>query len=54
MMFVHGCHAGGTILHVAKDIAENNVGSRVLAVCSETMLASFQTPTSGFNILTFL
>jgi predicted naringenin-chalcone synthase len=49
MMFVHGCHAGGTILRVAKDIAENNVGSRVLAVCSETMLASFQTPTSGFN-----
>ncbi|GAU46459.1 hypothetical protein TSUD_402260 [Trifolium subterraneum] len=32
MMFVHGCHAGGTILRVAKDIAENNVGSRVLAV----------------------
>ncbi|KAL5075659.1 hypothetical protein RYX36_014643 [Vicia faba] len=44
MMFVYGCHAGGTILRVAKGVAENNVGSRVLVVCSETMLASLQTP----------
>jgi len=48
MVFGHGCHAGGTILRIAKDMAENNVGSRVLAVCSETMLASFQRPTDNF------
>jgi chalcone synthase len=48
IVFGHGCHAGGTILRIAKDMAENNVGSRVLAVCSETMLASFQTPTDNF------
>lgn len=48
MVFGHGCHAGGTILRIAKDMAENNVGSRVLVVCSETMLASFQTPTDNF------
>ncbi|KVI08857.1 Chalcone/stilbene synthase, N-terminal [Cynara cardunculus var. scolymus] len=30
-----GCFAGGTVLRLAKDIAENNKGSRVLVVCSE-------------------
>ncbi|KAJ1387357.1 Thiolase-like [Sesbania bispinosa] len=47
MMFVHGCHAGGTVLRVAKDIAENNVGSRVLAVCAETTFASFHAPSAS-------
>lgn len=47
MLFSHGCHAGGTILRVAKDIAENNPGSRVLAVCSETMFASFRAPSES-------
>ncbi|CAJ1974291.1 unnamed protein product [Sphenostylis stenocarpa] len=44
MLFSHGCHAGGTILRVAKDIAENNPASRVLAVCAETMLSAFRAP----------
>lgn len=49
MMFFHGCHAGGVILRVAKHIAENNAGSRVLVVCVETMLATFQKPTTSLT-----
>ncbi|KAL4333412.1 hypothetical protein GQ457_07G016330 [Hibiscus cannabinus] len=35
MMYQQGCFAGGTVLRVAKDLAENNKGARVLVVCSE-------------------
>ncbi|KAM7258853.1 hypothetical protein ACFE04_014594 [Oxalis oulophora] len=35
MMYHQGCHGGGTVLRVAKDLAENNRGSRVLVVNSE-------------------
>ncbi|KAI4294840.1 hypothetical protein MLD38_037468 [Melastoma candidum] len=35
MMYMQGCFAGGTVLRLAKDLTENNRGSRVLVVCSE-------------------
>ncbi|KAL4620506.1 hypothetical protein ACB092_06G159300 [Castanea dentata] len=39
-----GCYADGTILRIAKDLAENNVAARVLAVCSEMTVDSFRGP----------
>ncbi|XLT29794.1 hypothetical protein HN873_061086, partial [Arachis hypogaea] len=47
MIFNTGCHGGGTILRVAKDIAENNAGSRVLVVWAEVALAYFHGPNSN-------
>ncbi|KAF8014036.1 hypothetical protein BT93_H0003 [Corymbia citriodora subsp. variegata] len=44
MLYSLGCYAGGTILRIAKDIAENNPGARVLSVCVETTITSFQAP----------
>ncbi|KAF7132838.1 hypothetical protein RHSIM_Rhsim09G0036400 [Rhododendron simsii] len=44
MMYFQGCFAGGTVLRVAKDLAENNKGARVLAVCSEITAAFFRGP----------
>nr|QED88344.1 type III polyketide synthase Pc2PS [Polygonum cuspidatum] len=35
MIYQPGCHGGGTVLRLAKDIVENNKGARVLVVCSE-------------------
>ncbi|KAG5573825.1 hypothetical protein H5410_063591 [Solanum commersonii] len=35
MMYQQGCSGGATILRLAKDLAENNKGARVLVVCSE-------------------
>jgi len=43
-IYDHGCHAGGSVLRVAKALAESIPGSRVLAVCAETMATSFQAP----------
>ncbi|KAK2999453.1 hypothetical protein RJ639_024226 [Escallonia herrerae] len=34
MIYQHGYFAGGTILRLAKDLAENNAGACVLVVCS--------------------
>ncbi|MED6121048.1 Chitin synthase, class 2 [Stylosanthes scabra] len=47
MIYNTGCQGGGTILRVAKDIAENNAGSRVLVVWVEITLASFHGPNSN-------
>nr|QEQ50486.1 CHS [Polygala tenuifolia] len=44
MVYVQGCFAGGTVLRVAKDLAENNKGARVLIVCSETAALTFHGP----------
>ncbi|CAD5194045.1 unnamed protein product [Musa acuminata subsp. malaccensis] len=44
MLYNVGCHAGGTALRVAKDLAENNRGARVLAVCSEITVLSYRGP----------
>nr|AAS21057.1 chalcone synthase [Ginkgo biloba]AAT68477.1 chalcone synthase [Ginkgo biloba]ABZ04126.1 chalcone synthase [Ginkgo biloba] len=44
MMYQQGCFAGGTVLRVAKDLAENNRGARVLVVCSEITAVTFRGP----------
>lgn len=46
MLYQLGCYGGGTVLRLAKDLAENNPGSRVLAVCSEVIPSAFHGPTS--------
>nr|AFI98395.1 chalcone synthase [Persicaria minor] len=45
MMYQQGCFAGGTVLRLAKDLAENNKGARVLVVCSEITAVCFRGPT---------
>ncbi|KAL9268800.1 Chalcone synthase-like protein [Drosera capensis] len=45
MMYQQGCYAGGTVLRLAKDLAENNKGARVLVVCSEITAVTFRGPT---------
>ncbi|GMH29598.1 hypothetical protein Nepgr_031441 [Nepenthes gracilis] len=44
MIYQQGCYAGGTALRVAKDVAENNKGARVLLVCSEITAIFFRGP----------
>ncbi|KAL9260380.1 Chalcone synthase-like protein [Drosera capensis] len=44
MIYQQGCYAGGTSLRVAKDLAENNHGARVLLVCSEITAIFFRGP----------
>ncbi|XP_021731130.1 chalcone synthase 2-like [Chenopodium quinoa] len=45
MLYQQGCYGGGTVLRLAKDIAENNRGARVLVVCSEMTVVGFRGPT---------
>eukprot|EP00253_Pinus_taeda_P007381 PITA_07381 len=47
MMYQQGCFAGGTVLRVAKDLAENNRGARVLIVCSEITAVTFRGPSDS-------
>ncbi|GLT88199.1 hypothetical protein SLE2022_062340 [Rubroshorea leprosula] len=44
MMYNTGGFGGGAVLRVAKDLAENNKGARVLVVCSELNMVSFHGP----------
>nr|QEU57400.1 phenylpyrone synthase [Swertia chirayita] len=44
MLYLNGCFAGGTVLRLAKDIAENNKGARVLIVCAEIVGLTFRGP----------
>ncbi|KAJ6428327.1 hypothetical protein OIU84_023701 [Salix udensis] len=44
MMYQQGCFAGGTVLRLAKDLAENNKDARVLVVCSEIAALTFRGP----------
>lgn len=44
MLYFLGCYGGATGLRVAKDIAENNPGSRVLLTTSETTIIGFRPP----------
>ena len=44
MLYQIGCYGGGTVLRIAKDLAENNKGSRVLVVCSEITAVTFRGP----------
>ena len=43
-LYHQGCHACGTVLRTAKDLAENNAGARVLVVCSEINVVTFCGP----------
>ncbi|XP_060173813.1 chalcone synthase J-like [Lycium barbarum] len=44
MMYQQGCFGGGAALRLAKDLAENNKGARVLIVCAEINLLCFHAP----------
>ncbi|KAJ4727225.1 Chalcone synthase [Melia azedarach] len=44
MLYFLGCYGGVTGLRVAKDIAENNPGSRVLLTTAETTILGFRPP----------
>ena len=48
MMYYVGCHAGGTALRTAKDLAENNKGARVLAVCVDCTAVFFRAPSEQY------
>ncbi|KAJ8748899.1 hypothetical protein K2173_013332 [Erythroxylum novogranatense] len=47
MLYFLGCYGGVTGLRVAKDIAENNPGSRVLLTTSETTIIGFRPPSKA-------
>ncbi|CAL5193029.1 unnamed protein product [Lathyrus oleraceus] len=47
MMYQQGCFAGGTVLRLAKDLAENNKNARVLVVCSEITAVTFRGPSES-------
>jgi predicted naringenin-chalcone synthase len=44
---LHGCYGGGRSLQLAKELAENNRGARVLVACSEITLIAFYGPQGG-------
>jgi predicted naringenin-chalcone synthase len=44
VLYLQGCTAGSAALRVAKDIAENNRGARVLVACAELTLVMFRAP----------
>lgn len=44
MLYHNGCFAGGAAMRLAKDIAENNHGARVLVVCAEMTIMFFRGP----------
>ncbi|KAK2983777.1 hypothetical protein RJ640_017180 [Escallonia rubra] len=46
LLYFMGCSGGVAGLRVAKDIAENNPGSRVLLVTSETTIIGFKPPSA--------
>ncbi|VAI60583.1 unnamed protein product [Triticum turgidum subsp. durum] len=47
MLYMNGCFAGSAALRLAKDLAENNRGARVLVVCAELTLMLFNGPKEG-------
>ncbi|OWM87023.1 hypothetical protein CDL15_Pgr016060 [Punica granatum] len=44
MLHHQGCFAGGTVLRIAKDLAENNANARVLVVNAESIIGDFRGP----------
>uniref|UniRef100_A0A7N0U8E2 Chalcone synthase n=1 Tax=Kalanchoe fedtschenkoi TaxID=63787 RepID=A0A7N0U8E2_KALFE len=54
MMHQLGCYAGGASLRLAKDFAENNLGARVLVVCSEITIMAFHGPSASTPIYSLL
>ncbi|KAF0898549.1 hypothetical protein E2562_008136 [Oryza meyeriana var. granulata] len=47
MLYQAGCYGGGTALRLAKDLAENNPGARVLVVCSEVITLLLRGPSES-------
>jgi predicted naringenin-chalcone synthase len=47
MLYYQGCHAGATTLRIAKDLAENNRGARVLVVTCEYTIHGFRGPSES-------
>ncbi|KAL6650549.1 hypothetical protein ACP70R_009474 [Stipagrostis hirtigluma subsp. patula] len=47
ILSLHGCYGGGRALSLAKELAENNRGARVLVACSEITLVCFGGPDGG-------
>ncbi|KAJ4817954.1 Chalcone synthase-like protein [Rhynchospora pubera] len=47
MMYHQSCSGGNTVLRLAKDLAENSRGSRVLVICSEISLTAFRGPSES-------
>ncbi|CAM0908305.1 unnamed protein product [Alopecurus aequalis] len=50
ILSLRGCYGGGRALHLAKQLAENNHGARVLVACSEMTLVCFGGP-DGSNLI---
>jgi bisdemethoxycurcumin synthase len=50
ILSLHGCYGGGRALQLAKELAENNHGARVLVACSEITLVCFAGP-DGSNLV---
>ncbi|WVZ51427.1 hypothetical protein U9M48_002575 [Paspalum notatum var. saurae] len=44
MLYLGGCAAGSAALRVARDVAENNPGARVLVACADLSLVLFRAP----------
>uniref|UniRef100_A0A0D9WZN5 Chalcone synthase n=1 Tax=Leersia perrieri TaxID=77586 RepID=A0A0D9WZN5_9ORYZ len=44
MIHLNGCSAGAAALRLAKDLAENNLGARVLVACVELTVLTFRGP----------
>ncbi|KAL6870632.1 hypothetical protein ACP4OV_014480 [Aristida adscensionis] len=44
MLYQAGCHGGAAALRMAKDVAENNRGARVLVVCAEVTAQALRGP----------
>ncbi|KAI4338213.1 hypothetical protein L6164_016557 [Bauhinia variegata] len=51
MIYQQGCYAGGTVLRLAKDLAENIKGARVLVVCAEITAFLFRGPSETHDNL---
>ncbi|KAL6658001.1 hypothetical protein ACP70R_005781 [Stipagrostis hirtigluma subsp. patula] len=47
MLYHNGCFAGSAAMRIAKDLAENNHGARVLVVCAELTVMLFRGPKEG-------
>uniref|UniRef100_A0A453LRN5 Chalcone/stilbene synthase N-terminal domain-containing protein n=1 Tax=Aegilops tauschii subsp. strangulata TaxID=200361 RepID=A0A453LRN5_AEGTS len=47
ILSLNGCSGGGRALQLAKELAENNRGARVLVACSELTLIAFYGPQEG-------
>ncbi|KAH6768391.1 Chalcone and stilbene synthase family protein [Perilla frutescens var. frutescens] len=47
MLYQQACFAGAAALRLAKDMAENNAGARVLIVCSEMTVMTFRGPSEA-------